>query len=208
MGPVSSLSFSQSFTIHGLWPSTTASQTYGDFDVSIIDENEELKDNMNNYWPPQSRATGPETFLWEHEWTKHGPDYAEIILNLQPDRFTGESEEEKNRQLQAAFFNDVVAFYQRFAGAQKYPKNIFSKEEFGRVFGIEADQFTLSCVRANIVREIKVCFNLTPSGAVITRCTSTANTGCKKGNAFELPAWEVSNQDRVIAEPSTLNEEN
>lgn len=68
--------------------------------------------------------------------------------------------------------------------------------------GIKADQLTLSCVKANILREIKVCYQLTPNGPIITKCISSSNTGCStKYKDFELPDWKQSNQERVFDYP-------
>jgi ribonuclease I len=55
LGQVSFLSFRESFTIHGLWPSARTDKLYADFNVNnILDE--DLYDDMINFWPPQSSS--------------------------------------------------------------------------------------------------------------------------------------------------------
>jgi len=55
LGPVLICLFSESFSIHGLWPSarTKTEKTYAGFKVKNIN-NKVLFDDMLNYWPPQS----------------------------------------------------------------------------------------------------------------------------------------------------------
>jgi len=55
---------SQSFTIHGLWPSLKTSNDYGVFKVNNIQSH--LLDDMNNYWPAQSQIGRYNYFLWDH----------------------------------------------------------------------------------------------------------------------------------------------
>jgi ribonuclease I len=198
VGPVFDSLPSQSFTIHGLWPTAKATKTYGAFDYSIISSDKVLLDDMRNYWPPQSRSTGSPTFLWEHEWIDHGSDYAELILRVQPKRFAGLSGAALEKKLQSAFFHDVVAFYKGYIGAQKYPDDTFTKDSLARVFGIKSNQFTISCPSGFIVREIKICFDVTGTGHTVKTCANQGNTGCKKGTDFTLPAWTKSTQKRVI----------
>jgi ribonuclease I len=89
LGQVIPQKFSQSFTIHGIWPSTNSTTTYGAFNIKYFEKNLRLIDDMQNYWPPKSKASTSSVFLWQHEWDTHGKDYANIILKLRPDEFVG-----------------------------------------------------------------------------------------------------------------------
>jgi hypothetical protein len=40
------------------------------------------------------------------------------------------------------------------------------------------------------------------SNLVKNNCAKQTNTGCSKGSTFQLPAWTLSNQEIVIANPS------
>lgn len=84
---------SQSFTIHGLWPDNISSTNFGGFNTSVLAKSAKLLDDMHNYWPPQSKSTTSSLFLWDHEWTTHGKDYANIIYKLRPADFPGTVEQ-------------------------------------------------------------------------------------------------------------------
>lgn len=166
---------------------------------------------MINYWPPQSRSTGSETFLWQHEWQdhkgrkprQHGWDYAELLLRVQPHRFKGLSGKELERALQYAFFKDTIAFYKKYSKVIKYPSKDLTKDSFARVLkangaNLQPDQITIACAKnKNIVREVKVCFDVTPNGHVFRTCSKN-NTDCPNTDFYVLPEWEESTQDRVI----------
>lgn len=88
MGQVRLNILSESFTIHGLWPNLIGNETYGDFNYSFIRSNTALFNNLSNYWPPQSKSIKHQRnrdpnkstyFLWNHEYTKHGQIYANIL---------------------------------------------------------------------------------------------------------------------------------
>ena len=80
----------ESFTIHGLWPSARTNQLYADFDEENI-KNDDLYDDMINYWPPQSNSQKEFTWLWEHEYNKHGKDFSEILQTYNPKVYGGAS---------------------------------------------------------------------------------------------------------------------
>ena len=44
---------------------------------------------MHNYYPAKIKNSSSLTFLWEHEWEKHGKDYADIVYKLRPKDFPG-----------------------------------------------------------------------------------------------------------------------
>ncbi len=85
MGPVKTSLYSQSFTIHGLWPDQKAEHYYGYFNFNLLEV--ELLADMYNYWPPQLQTGGFPHFLWQYQWKKHGQDYAELMLDLNPSAF-------------------------------------------------------------------------------------------------------------------------
>jgi hypothetical protein len=62
MGPVKTSLYSQSFTIHGLWPDQKAEHYYGYFNFNLLEV--ELLADMYNYWPPQLQTGGFPHFLW------------------------------------------------------------------------------------------------------------------------------------------------
>jgi hypothetical protein len=52
MGSVNIFQISQSFTIHGLWPTIKKTGTkFGDFNERYLTN---IRDDLDNYWPPQS----------------------------------------------------------------------------------------------------------------------------------------------------------
>lgn len=53
---------SQSFTIHGLWPSQQSYRDFGDFNFQLFKK--PLLEDMYNYWPPQPKTGGLPHFLW------------------------------------------------------------------------------------------------------------------------------------------------
>ena len=89
---------------------------------------------MHNYWPPKSKPSSTNVFLWDHEWTTHGKDYANIVYRLRPEDFPG-SEEQRNSALQLSFYADVIAFYKKFK-VKKLPFKNCTKTEFARYMGI------------------------------------------------------------------------
>lgn len=83
---------------------------------------------MQNYWPPKTKASTSNLFLWEHEWESHGQDYAELVYKLRPEDFPG-TLEERNKKLQLAYFNDGLDFYKRF-NVKKLVSGKYSKSDF------------------------------------------------------------------------------
>jgi hypothetical protein len=101
---------------------------------------------MQNYWPPQSKAKGSNTFLWKHEWDNHGHDYSALIYRIQPSRFAGLSGRGLNSALQSAFYHDVIAFYKEYTAAKRYPSSELTKQSLAQTFGVTPNQITVSCV--------------------------------------------------------------
>ena len=105
---------------------------------------------MNNYFPAKSKESNDKTFLWDHEWKKHGNDYADIMLKLRPDEFTG-SIEQRNAALQVNYFSDIIKLYKSF-NLQKLPKSYFSKEEFAAHVGVATNEMYPTCYKGTGVR--------------------------------------------------------
>jgi hypothetical protein len=89
---------------------------------------------MQNYWPPKNKASSSNVFLWDHEWTNHGKDYANIVYNLRPSDFPG-TVQQRNAALQLSFYNDVISFYKKF-NVKKLPMKNFTKASFASHMGI------------------------------------------------------------------------
>lgn len=155
---ISNLSFylSQSLTIHGLWPDTISSTTFGRFNTSVIAKNAKLLDDMLNFWPSQTKSTTSNVFLWDHEWSAHGKDYADIIYKLRPADFPG-TIEQRNFKLQYAFSNDVINFYKK-SRVKKLPSKSYTKASLPSHLAVTEIQISLQCATGNILREVHICF--------------------------------------------------
>ena len=188
---------SHSLTIHGLWPDTISSTTFGAFNSSVLSKNVQLLDDMHNYWPPQSKTTTSSLFLWDHEWTTHGKDYANIIYKLRPADFPG-TVQQRNSQLQYAFYNDVINFYKKFS-VKKLPGRSYTKATFASHLGITQSQLSFLCATGNILREVHVCFQILASGLHVANCVKP--TGSCSGASVDLPSWSVKAQTRVFNYP-------
>jgi ribonuclease I len=112
MGPVQTELFSQSFTIHGLWPSQNTDQYYGDFDFNLF-RGTPLLQEMYNYWPPQPKLGGLPHFLWEFEWSRNGNRYADLMMNLAPGNFNRYGLTKRNEQLQIDYFQKVIELFKK-----------------------------------------------------------------------------------------------
>lgn len=105
---------------------------------------------MHNYWPPQSKASSSNVFLWEHEWSAHGKDYANVVYKLRPADFPG-TVEQRNTELQQSFYNDVINFYKKFS-VKKLPSKTYTKATFASHLGISQSQFNFQCATGNLLR--------------------------------------------------------
>ena len=156
MGWVFPFIFSQSHTIHGIWPSVTTTSKFGAFNLHLFDKNLKLIDDMNNYWPPKIKASTTSTFLWQHEWETHGQDYAAIIYKLRPGEFTG-TDQQRNDKLQVAFFTETIAFYKKYR-VQKLSAAAYTKANLAAALGVSENQIAFECSGSNLVRELYICF--------------------------------------------------
>jgi ribonuclease I len=189
-------SFSQSFTIHGYWPSASSRRTFGSFDVDLLDA--KLFADMNNYWPPQSRnSQRSPTFLWEHEYDAHGSDFANIYLQQHNADFSNLSTSDQDNQLQQIFFRYVVDLYLTI-NVRKLAKNQYSKEEFAKSIGLKSNQFNLICNQGSgTLQEIRICFNITPKKSYLMTCSNTQSRNCNNDQVV-LSNWKKTAQAQVF----------
>ncbi len=195
MGPVKIGLISQSFTIHGYWPSTSSPRTFGSFDQSLI--NGKLLKDMKNYWPAQSRKSQRSpTFLWEHEYESHGSDFANIYLQQHKADLSNLTTIEQDDQLQQIFFQYVVDLYLT-VNARKLSKDKYSKEELAKVLGLRPNQFSLICNSGGSLQEIRICYNITPSKSVLMACSNIQARNCKNSDVV-LSNWMKTSQVPVF----------
>ena len=138
--------------------------------VDMISYDGRLEADMNNYYPPttNSRSGGfAEYFLWQHEWNKHGKDYATILYKLFPERYSG-SWDQKSLELQKAFYEDSLRVYKHFPGLQKLTDSTFTRESLAQRLGVSVDSMQLICTNkashwdrvglGNVyLRELRLC---------------------------------------------------
>ena len=99
---------------------------------------------MRNYWPAQSRQSHTPTFLWQHEYDKHGSDFAAIYLQQHQKEYGHLSTKEQNEKLQVLSFRYIIDLYKTLK-VQKLPQDKYTKAEFAAQIGLHEDQFSLVC---------------------------------------------------------------
>lgn len=196
MGPVTFLLFSQSFTIHGYWAQQRSQEQYGEFSIQALSKN--LLKEMREFWPAQTRQSqASPTFLWEHEYETHGSDFADIYLGLHPEQFRGLDTNQRNAKLQQTYFSHVVELYKTLK-VRKIPQGRYSKIDFARLLGLNANEFSLVCNEGTAtLQEIRICFDLTVNGSVPTKCRSVQARNCRN-NEIVLGGWKVSNANAPV----------
>lgn len=219
----------ESFTIHGLWPNAATTRRYDDFDVhNIYDET--LLDDMQNYWPANSNSGSgrPWYWLWDHEFNKHGKDYAQIIQIYQPDEYGRAS----TQKLQETYFQHVIDFYKsldlqkiNLTRAEQSPllnsygDLIVNKQQLAEILNIEPDHFIASCNKGkDWLMEIQVCLRFQEDLSITLESCKTivANketpypTVDTCPHNFKLIGYKrqsASSQDRVTAYEEDVDEE-
>lgn len=197
LGRVNSTLFSQSFTIHGIWPDQVTTQSFGAFNYALIQKETKLLDDMHNYWPPKSKPSHSTTFLWSHEWTVHGKDYAAILFKLKPESFPG-TIQQRNAALQVAFYKDVISFYQRFNG-KKLSAGTMTRAAVASKLGVAESDIIFQCSSSNIIKSIQICLNITKSGLAPKACAKASSCS---GTTVTLPSWRSKGQSRVTNYPA------
>jgi len=89
---------------------------------------------MSNFWPPQTKPSHSNIFLWQHEWETHGQDYSSILYKLKPNDFPGNTEE-RNAALQMTYFKDALSFYKKFQ-VIRMPSGTYSRSQFASWVGL------------------------------------------------------------------------
>jgi hypothetical protein len=169
--------------------------------VALLQKEIKLLDEMQNYWPPKAKASNTNVFLWQHEWETHGKDYANILYKLKPENFP-KTIDARNAALQLQFYKDIIAFYLSFK-VKKLTAGTYTHAAIASAIGLAQNQFVMTCVNSNIVREMQVCFEITKAGLVPKACTKTTN--CAGGGAtVTLPDWRMKGQSRVTNYPASL----
>ncbi len=151
---------------------------------------------MHNYFPPKSKASSTASFLWDHEWTTHGKDYANIVYKLRPQDFPG-TVAERNAALQLSFYNDIINFYKKFS-VKKMPSKSYTKTAMASRLGITEQQFKFQCSKGTTLRELQVCFEITKTGIFVANCLKTTTSCSGGGLNVDLPGWAVKPQTRVF----------
>ena len=154
---------------------------------------------MQNYWPPKVKNSSSSIFLWDHEWTDHGKDYAHIIYMLRPSDFPGTTEQ-RNAALQLAYFKDTINLYKSL-NVQKLKKSNYSKAEYATHLGISEKNLIQVCFKGSQIREILICYDITKSGMKLKSCTKSTSTCSNGGALVDLFEWSQKGQSRVFNYP-------
>jgi ribonuclease I len=161
----------ESFTIHGLWPNPAATLRYDNFHVRNI-QDQQLLDDMNNFWPASSNSNSgrPWYWLWDHEFNKHGKDFVQILQLYQPEQYSHAS----SQMLQEVFFHEVISFYKNQslqkidisrANEVAAPNDdgdlILTKDQLSDILSVSPDQFIVSCIKGkDWLLEIQYCLRI------------------------------------------------
>lgn len=154
---------------------------------------------MHNYWPAKIKSSTSNVFLWDHEWTTHGKDYAYILYKLRPGDFPG-TVEQRNAALQLAYFQDTINLYKKL-NLKKLPAKNYTKTQYAAHIGVSEQQLIFYCYKNNLIREVRLCFQITKTGLTLTNCTKSSSTCSGGGAAIELTDWAMKGQSRVFNYP-------
>jgi hypothetical protein len=139
--------------------SITTPDRFGDFNASLM--NGTLRDDMNNFWPPNIAGYNNPTFLWGWEWDRHGHHYARNIKRINATA--------TNESLQHQYFQDSITFYRRF-NFRKFTSGIIANANaFTTHTGIPFDHFIITCISGTSdVLEIHVCLSFSTNNVTRT----------------------------------------
>ena len=69
------------------------------------------------------------------------------------------------------------------------PQSTYKKSDFAKLLGIKQNQFSIICTNSGNLAEIRICYNIKATGAVVSTCqTGVTNRKCKL-NSFTLGDW-------------------
>lgn len=132
-----------------MWVSPQKTKSnFGAYNRNLIFDDEELLSKMTNFFPPAIKYTSliddPE-FLWRHEWSKHGSDFAAAVSALWPAYRSFRDYIERNKAVQLLFFRETIRFYEGL-NARKLGRGVMSKRELGVALGIKEKEFNVVCM--------------------------------------------------------------
>lgn len=186
MGPVIRMLFSQSFTIHGLWPNQVTYHDYGDFNFNLFKG--ELLQDMYNYWPPQPQSGGIPHFIWEYGWETNGHRFAGLMLELHPSNYVMYGVKKRNEELQIEYFRKTVEFYKQL-NVRKVPQKSYTKDDFSKLTKIPKNSFYFVCLENGVTfREVRICYKIMSYGLEFRTCAKTVSN-CV-GDTAVLKDWK------------------
>lgn len=172
---------------------------------------------MINYWPPQSNSQKEFTWLWDHEYNKHGKDFAEILQTYNPSVYKKAS----SAKIQEKYFETVINFYlsQKLdkiniqeasprPTTNSYGDLLVTKKQLSQIIGVNEENFITSCNRnTDYLQEIQICLRIQSTLKItLEKCKTivdnketpyaTADT-CK--GTFRLIGYKNTDQKRVTA---------
>lgn len=183
MGWVNIFSFRRSFNIHGYWPSFNSSKNYGKLDIALFYG---FADDLNRLWPARSETpknprhpTEEESnFLWNHEWSKHGKDFAELYSKLFG--VLSKNPIGNNKLLQQSYFREVVNYVKTLG--VKLTSRPANKAQLASQLGVPENSLIPRCLPSGNLQEVRVCTEMTKVGSRLqiraVACTKS-NSNCR-----------------------------
>lgn len=127
---------------------------------------------MRNYWPAQSNSGKAEDWLWNHEYNKHGKDYAHLLQIHDSANYARAT----SSQFQQSYFQAGIDFYKlkshkldklnvsKATGTVNYTSSgdpIITKKQLAEIIGIEDEAFLVSCKdKKDSLVEIQICLRI------------------------------------------------
>lgn len=175
---------------------------------------------MINYWPPQSNSQKEFTWLWDHEYNKHGKDFAEILQTYNPKVYAKAS----SSKIQEKYFETVINFYlsqkldklkiqnaKPHTTTNSYGDLLVNKAQLSQIIGVHEENFITSCNKnTDYLQEIQICLRIQKNLEItLEKCktivsnkeTPYATVDTCKGT-FRLIGYKKptdKNQERVTA---------
>ena len=118
---------------------------------------------MSNYWPANSKPSDRRReyyWLWEHEYDKHGGDFAHLVNIYQPEVFRGYN----TQKLQEYFFAYTINFYKnqklqkidiskgKDVTFNSYGDLVVTKQSLGQIIDIDTDHSQSHVIRIGLWR--------------------------------------------------------
>jgi len=199
---------SNSFTLHGLWPNycngtytpevgCDSSRYYKNIG-SLINQEPELYNKMNKYWPSYKNDNQE---FWTHEWNKHGT----CLSTTDAKCFTSFSPGVDVR----AYFNfvlnvhDQYNFYKALEAHQITPGRTYLKSQFQAAIDSLGGKSELSC-KGNTINEIRMSFHIRGNRTLVP-IDSLGKNSCPEKIAY--PRKSIANpiQSKMPSIGSPIN---